>query len=102
MSEVRIASRYARSLYSKAAESGAVETVAEDMTNLAAVLKESRDLNLFLESPLISRLDKKAAIAKIFSSFGQDSRSLFELMTERGRESLLPYVAQEFTRIYNS
>jgi F-type H+-transporting ATPase subunit delta len=101
MSDTKIASRYAKSLYDTAVSNSKIEAVAADIRDLNEILGTSQDLNLFLQSPLISRIEKKDSLAKIFASFQIETKSLFSIMASRGREILLPLVGQQFTHIYN-
>lgn len=101
MSDLKIASRYAKSLFDLSSEKGSVEAVADNMRNLQLIAGASADFNLLLGSPLFSRAQKSAAIGKLFASFDVSVCSLFDLMIEKNRESLIPMVAEEFIRIYN-
>jgi F-type H+-transporting ATPase subunit delta len=101
MSDIKIAGRYARSLFEKSKDSKSTDKVAMDIANLNEIVAESKDFRLFLSSPLISRIEKKKALNKLFESYQQNTRDLFSLMTEKGRENLIGLVGAEFTRIYN-
>lgn len=99
---VRIAYRYAQSLYSKATEAGKTAEVASDMEQLLAVTDSNPDFRMFLASPIIDKKSKKEALRKIFKDCNINSLELFMLMVEKNREILLPDMAVEFTRIFNS
>ena len=101
MSDSKIASRYALSLYNKAADAGIVDVVVNDIRSLNKVVVENRDFSRFLQSPLISRETKKATLSKIFDSYHKDTIGLFHLMAEKGRESLIGIMGKEFIQIYN-
>lgn len=101
MSDVKIASRYAKSLYDRAVETGSLESVARDITNLNEAVTQSADFRLFLNSPLIARNTKKEALKKIFSGYHDDTRGLFDLMADKGREEFIAQAGIEFIRIYN-
>jgi F-type H+-transporting ATPase subunit delta len=101
MSESKIASRYAKSLYDKATETGALESVAADIRNLNEISISNRDFIRFLNSPLISRETKKTTLSKIFATFNKETVNLFSLMADKSRESLIGFVGAEFTKIYN-
>lgn len=101
MSDTKIASRYALSLYNKASEIGVLEAVVSDIRNLNAVTSQNREFSRFLNSPLITRDTKKATLAKIFASFNKETIHLFELMADKSRENLIGYMGAEFVRIYN-
>jgi len=59
MSEIRIASRYAKSLFDSALAQSALEAVVADVHNLNQIVAESRDFVLFLSSPLLKQDVKK-------------------------------------------
>jgi F-type H+-transporting ATPase subunit delta len=101
MSDIKIAGRYAKSLFEKSRETNNADKVAADIVNLNQICVESKDFRLFLSSPLISRSEKKGALSKLFGSYQQNTRDLFALMTEKGREYLISLVGTEFMRIYN-
>jgi F-type H+-transporting ATPase subunit delta len=101
MSDSKIASRYALSLYDKASETGVLESVATDIRSLNQVVSENRDFTKFLNSPLISRETKKNALNKIFTGFNKETLNLFHLMADKGRENLISFVGLEFMKIYN-
>lgn len=99
---VKIAYRYAKALYSKAEEAGKTAEVASDMEQLSQIAQSNSDFRMFLESPVIDKKSKKEALKKIFNGGNENSINLFLLMAEKNREMLLPDMAAEFTRIYNS
>src|SRR5687767_11720977 len=101
MSESKIASRYAKSLYDTAMDAGTLESVAADIKNLNQISNSNRDFTRFLNSPLISRETKKATLTKIFASYNKATVNLFNLMADKSRESLIGFVGTEFTKIYN-
>ena len=101
MSDSKIASRYALSLYDKASETGVLESVATDIRSLNQVVTENREFNKFLNSPLISRETKKNALNKIFASYNKETLNLFHLMADKSRENLISFVGLEFMKIYN-
>lgn len=101
MSDSKIASRYALSLYIKASETGVLEAVVSDIRSLNEVTSKNREFSRFLNSPLITRETKKATLSKIFASFNQETIHLFSLMADKGRESMIGSMGAEFVRIYN-
>jgi len=101
MSDSKIASRYALSLYDKASEDGVLESVAADIQNLNEITVANKDFIKFLNSPLITRETKKNTLSKIFSSFNKETVNLFNLMADKSRENLIGFMGTEFTKIYN-
>jgi len=53
-----ISDRYASALYDLAAEKKAVDPVLTDLSNLKNILKDNKELNLVIKSPLIPSPDK--------------------------------------------
>lgn len=102
MSDVRVASRYAKSLIELAQERGILENVYQDMLLFSKTATESRDLGLMLRNPIIKH-DKKLAVLKaIFTGKVTDlTLSFFTIITEKNREAVLTSVAAEFLTQYN-
>ena len=53
-----ISDRYASALYDLAAEKKAIDPVLSDLSNLKKILKDNKELNLVIKSPLITSPDK--------------------------------------------
>jgi len=102
MSDIRVASRYAKSLLDLAIEKGNVEAVRQDMLLLAKTVRENRDYQLMLKNPIIKH-DKKLAILKaIFDGKVTPMTSLFlEIVTRKNREAVLESMPEEFEKQYN-
>ncbi len=101
MSESRIAARYAKSLYDRALEAKSLQAVASEVNQTHSLLKESRELSQFLDSPLISKDHKRAALHKIFASFSAEFKGLVDLLISKNRENLLAFVVREFIIRFN-
>jgi len=102
MSDVRVASRYAKSLIELAQERGILENVYQDMLLFTKTVTASRDLGLMLRNPIVKH-DKKLAVLKaIFAGKVNDlTLSFFTIVTEKNREAVLSTVATEFLTQYN-
>ena len=59
MSELKIASRYAKALFLKAQEDGVLDAIVNDMHELMELASNSREFTIFLESPLYKIATKK-------------------------------------------
>ncbi len=103
MTEDRIAKRYAHSLYMLAAERNETELFRDEFRSLIALVRESRDLELFLQNPIISRGVKRSTLEKIFSGKASEPvAKLINLLAQKGREGLLPLIAKMYIREYNA
>lgn len=102
MSDYRVASRYAKSLLELAEEKGVLENIYSDMKQFSKVCKDSREFVLMLSNPIIKH-DKKNAILKgIFKGKVHDiTLALFDIITRKNRESILPELAKAFLAQYN-
>ena len=102
MSDVRVASRYAKSLLELAVEQGKIEEVHKDMMLLDTVCNQNRDFALVLKNPIIKNDKKKAILEAIFGGKVCDlTMAIFDIITRKNRESVLPAIAIEFHHQYN-
>ncbi len=96
MKSTKAASRYAKALLELAIEKNLVDQVAGDMKYLAEVSADNRDFELLLTSPVI-KADKKISIFEsLFGQFEEVTTMFLNLVTKKGRESLLPNIAWSF------
>ena len=103
MSEYRVSSRYAKSLIELSKEKGMLEQVKEDILLFKNTYDASRDLQLMIDSPLISHDRKQAILKKIFDSqFSEIMDKFVDIVCSKAREFLLPSVAEQFIVQYNA
>tara|TARA_B100000745_G_C20134539_1_gene388844 strand:- start:366 stop:989 length:624 start_codon:yes stop_codon:yes gene_type:complete len=88
----RVALRYVTALLDSVSESKAVSKIAKDLTDLGAMLKSSDDFQSLIESPVISREDKMAAVAAIAKKAKLDklTANFLMLLGKNNRLSALP------------
>lgn len=103
MSDITVASRYAKSLFQLSLEKGALEAVNKDMMAFSQMVSANRDLSLMLKSPVISHLKKWSILKAIFGEkFHHFTLTLLEITCKKNREAVLYAVANEFHRLYIS
>ncbi len=102
MSNFRIASRYAKALFDRSIETSSLDVVKNDIDHLNALVAESREFVLFLQSPLYKKSSKQDALKKLFASADQLTLNVFLLMAEKHRESMIPEMGVAFLRMYNN
>lgn len=102
MSEIQVASRYAKSLIDLSIEQKALEQIKIDIQLFIAVCKENPQLNAVLKNPIIG-LDKKANILKgLFEGkIHPMILSFFVIVVRKGRSEILYAAAKEFLNEYN-
>lgn len=102
MSVKRIASRYAKSIIDLAVERGELAIIKEDFEGLKESFK-NRDLYLLTKSPIIKGSQKKDIFKAIFQGKVNDlTLNFIDVMINKGRESFLPEVVNEFFEQYRT
>jgi F-type H+-transporting ATPase subunit delta len=103
MADLRVASRYVKSLLDLAVEQGALEDVHRDMQLFAKVCESNRDFALMLKSPVIRHDKKKDILDRLFKGkVHKLTMAIFNIITSKNREPLLPAIAKEFHNAYNN
>ncbi|HMP98469.1 MAG TPA: ATP synthase F1 subunit delta [Cyclobacteriaceae bacterium] len=98
----RVASRYVKSLLELAVEQNALDAVHADMQLFAIVCEENRAFTLMLKNPIISHLKKKEILTALFSGkVNKLTEAIFDIITRKNREALLPEIAKEFHTAFN-
>ncbi|MCZ2102003.1 MAG: ATP synthase F1 subunit delta [Chitinophagales bacterium] len=102
MSISRITTRYAKSLIDLAVERNELEPVKKDVEYFLAAL-QSRDLILFLKSPIIHANKKLSVMQALFGDkLGKMTMAFFDIIIRKGREMYLPEIAHEFIGQYKA
>lgn len=103
MSELTVASRYAKSLIDLAQEQNNLEAINNDMNFFLHTLKANPQLKAVLGNPIISQAKKIAILSDLFSGkVDKLSISFFNIMVNKGRGEVLYATAQEFNNQYNN
>ncbi len=96
-----VAYRYAKAWMKQVLEDKVLETTLQDVELISATLEGSKDLGLFLKSPMINRTVKKDTLEEIFKSRVSESTFRFiELLLSRHREGFLGQVVSVFRSMY--
>lgn len=102
MSEIKVASRYAKALLELAVEKGQLEEVMTDVRLLISLASENRELVLMLNSPIVNTDKKFNVLKQLFSKTANKiTLSFFELVTRKNRANVLVSTALEFQKQYN-
>jgi F-type H+-transporting ATPase subunit delta len=102
MSEIKIASRYAKALLELSVEKNALEAVISDFKTFLSIAEQNREVGLTLGSPIVN-YDKKFNILKALlgKSANAITISFLDLVTRKKRSNVLIATAKEFLRQYN-
>lgn len=102
MSDIKVASRYAKALLELSVEKNQLEVVMGDVRQLLSIASENRDFVLMLDSPIVST-DKKMNILKSLfeKTVNKITLTFYEIVTRKNRSNVLLSTAKEFQRQYN-
>lgn len=102
MSDQAVAYRYAKSLIELAEEKGITETIQKDMQLFDQVCNENRAFELALKSPVVKHFKKLEILKAIFKDkIDPMTLSIFQIITNKNREKVLPALATEYLRQYD-
>jgi F-type H+-transporting ATPase subunit delta len=102
MTDSRAASRYVKSLLQLAVEKNVLDEVHQDMLLFSKVVQENKQFELLLESPIIKHDKKREILQAVFKGKVNDlTFAIFDILTRKNREPLLPAIALQFHTAYN-
>jgi F-type H+-transporting ATPase subunit delta len=103
MVDSRAASRYVKSLLDLAVEKNALESVHDDMLLFSKICDENRAFELLLRNPIIRHNKKREILERLFEGrVNPLTMAIFDILTRKNREPLLPGIAREFHTAYNA
>jgi F-type H+-transporting ATPase subunit delta len=98
----KAARRYAKALLQSAQEQDLLADVEKDIRFISNTIEDSRELVVFLKTPIIKKEDKKDVLSKLFDEhITKETKSLLLLLSEKNRESLLKDICEGFLQLYN-
>ncbi|MBK0382737.1 ATP synthase F1 subunit delta [Pedobacter sp. SD-b] len=102
MSEIKVASRYAKSLLDLALEQKALEEIKGDMQLFVDTLKQNPQLQAVVKNPIIPLGKKNAIIKGVFGDkIHKVTAAFLKIVVDKGRAEIIYGVAKEFLREYN-
>ena len=102
MSDLRVATRYARSVFDLAVELKNVDNVYNDMLLIEQVCGENRKLAVLLKNPIVRYDYKLRVLHKIFGKYIDKLTSKFiDLICRKNRASILPGASKVFVVLYH-
>ncbi len=102
MIEIKLGTRYAKSLYTLAEEKNLLQEVKNDFTLIQSVCKSNPDFVVMLKSPLVYADKKQKVIELIFGNkINSMTLELIRIMIRKGREPFLRDVAECFLSLYD-
>src|ERR1700756_752012 len=102
MSELTVATRYAKSIIDLAQEKKALEEIRNDMELFSQTLKASHELQAVLANPIIGHARKIRVLEAIFGKkINKVTDSFFKIMVNKSRAGILFETSKEFINQYN-
>lgn len=96
----KAARRYSSALYSIAEENGNTEVIAKDIENTLDMINNTRELEMFFVSPVISKSKKLTAVKDIFGGKVSDLvMNFLNIIIERRREALVKDIFIDFLNL---
>ncbi len=93
----KLTSSYSHSLYEAASSDNILNDVAADCAGLLSLIAESRELNIVLDSPVISKFKKINIMNTLFEGkVNKLTLNLILLVIKNRRESFLKLILQDF------
>jgi len=100
MKNLRAAHRYAVALMAVAEEQHVVDRVASDLELVGSVIRGSREVQLFIASPVIFVGRKKSVFRALFGTrVGRETLAFLELLVTKRREALIANIAEQFATL---
>lgn len=98
----KAARRYATALLEVAQELDNVDTILEDVKLIDNTIEDSKELAMFLESPIVKYDDKAEVLDQIFGDKVQEITAKFiSLLARKQRIKLLAQIVKAFIRKYH-
>ena len=96
-----ISDRYASALYDLAAEKKAVDSVLNDLSSLKKILKDNKQLNLVIKSPLITSPDKLNIFENLLKKINANelTNTFLKVIEKNKRFSNLLSIITQFIKI---
>ncbi|WNQ11552.1 F0F1 ATP synthase subunit delta [Paenibacillus aurantius] len=97
-----VAKRYAKALFEVARGRNQIAQVEEELAAVVSSIRENADFRRLLEHPNLDASVKTNLLTGIYE--GKVSEAVFNtlrLLVDRGRESLLPYLLNDYVKIAN-
>ena len=96
MKTTKSAVRYAKALLELALEQNKTEVVSGDMQVIKTNFTETRDFQVFLDSPVINSDKKVEIFAELFPQFDELTMAFCRLMIKNKREGALAQIAASY------
>ncbi len=99
----KLTTSYSNSLHEAASSANILNDVAAECAGLLSLIAESRELNIVLDSPVISKFKKISIVNTLFKDKVKDlTLNLILLVIKNRRESYLKLILEDFLQMKDS
>ena len=95
-----IARVYADALFRAAKEDGKLDEIREQLNQFVDVLRESKDLQMFLFSPYFSSTEKREGLRKTLEGADPELLNFLELLAEKHRMPAIFRIQRQFEEMW--
>ncbi|MEG1423587.1 MAG: F0F1 ATP synthase subunit delta [Terrisporobacter sp.] len=97
-----IANRYAEALFQLSEDENITKEIYSELHDVVDTVKNNKDLENVLKSPLVSKDEKKELIEKIFSNkINNNLKNFLKILIEKGRITSLKAIELTFKQLLN-
>ena len=101
MSEIRVATRYAKSLFDLAVEKNVLDAIEKDAKEFLDLNIKSRPFHVMLKSPIVNVDKKWHVFEKVFkASVNPMTMEFIKIVLRKRRDLILPEIFTQFLEMY--
>ena len=97
----RASIRYAKALLEWAIENQNEKAILGEMQRILSIMESLPELDEALNSPVLSGLQKRKIINEIFTNASKMLSSLFDILSQNGREGILGGIANHYIDLFD-
>lgn len=96
--------RYATALYTAAVKTKKVDEVAGDLARIKLSIAADPKINAFLETPILSKLDKIAGVEQLLKrgKYSAETLNFFVILAENGRLDMTHKILSGFEQLISA
>jgi len=97
-----IANRYAEALFQLSEDENITKEIYRELHNVVDVVKNNKDLDNVLKSPLVAKIEKVQLIEALFNNkINNNLKNFLKILVEKGRISSLKSIELTFKQLLN-
>lgn len=94
------AKEYANALFLLTEEEGTTETVLEELSAIAGIMRENQEYSRLLDTPALSKEERLSLIDEALSSFDERLTNLIKILSESRLARIIPHMQKEYYSLY--